>query len=127
MLFNHFISFAVIILGTAVHFNAASEVSRQPEFSIKAEMNKAFDKSCNIGTFKIPKTTDGAEVAVCLEHCLANCRCKSFHICHNTLCELCSTNKIETASLLSDTSDCIYATYEIQHLAGGLQVSLTCH
>ena len=91
--------------------------SNQPQFTVKAEANKAFDKSCLIGTFN---TGDMAE---CFEHCLQDCRCQSFEICQNAKCQLCSSHKEDNNSLVHQNDSCIYAMYEIRHAAGASKVS----
>ena len=92
----------------------------QPPITLKAENNKAFNRSCLFATFKI---TSGS-IADCLEHCLEDCRCQSFQICQNTKCQLCSSHKEENSSLLHEKDGCIYATYEIRHLTKKFQVML---
>ncbi|CAB3983896.1 PREDICTED: uncharacterized protein LOC107347374 [Paramuricea clavata] len=89
----------------------------RPQFTIKAEKNKAFDESCHIGTFNI----ESGNIANCLEHCLDNCRCQSFQICNKTKCQLCSSHKKEKSSLLHDEDNCVYATNEVPHSTGHLQ------
>ena len=97
-------------------FTKASLLNNQPQFTVKAEANKAFDKSCLIGTFNT------GDIADCLEHCLKDCRCQSFEICENTKCKLCSSHKEDNSSLLQENGCCIYATYEMQQLTKNLQV-----
>ncbi|CAB4024799.1 Sphingomyelinase phosphodiesterase D, partial [Paramuricea clavata] len=89
----------------------------QPQFTIKAVKQKAFDNSCLVETFKIKS----GNIADCLEHCLENCRCQSFQICGNTKCQLCSSHKKENSPLLHDKDDCVYATYEVRHLTETFQ------
>ena len=85
----------------------------RPQFTIKAEEEKAADESCLFATFNI-KT---GNIADCLGRCLENCRCQSFQICQNTKCQLCSSHKEENRSLLHDKNGCIYATYEMRNYA----------
>ncbi|CAB4036573.1 PREDICTED: uncharacterized protein LOC107347374 [Paramuricea clavata] len=89
----------------------------QQQFTIKAEKNKEFDKSCLIDTFNV----GSGNIADCLEHCLENCRCQSFQIRQNTECQLCSSHKKENSSLLHDKDDCVYAMYEMRHLTETFQ------
>ncbi|CAB4024801.1 Hypothetical predicted protein [Paramuricea clavata] len=103
------LSLAAIILATLSYSNA-SLFNSQPQFTIKAEKNKAFDESCLIGTFNI----ESGNIADRLEHCLENCRCQSFQICQDTKCQLCSSHKQENSSLLHEKKDCIYAMYEMR-------------
>ena len=95
----------------------ASLFNSQPQFSVKAVANKAFDDLCLIGTFNT------GDIADCLEHCLQECRCQSFQICHNTKCQLCSSHKEENGSLLHGNHSCVYAMYEIQYLTEKFQVT----
>jgi hypothetical protein len=94
-----------------------------PQFTIKAEKNKEFDKSCLIDTFNI----GSGNIADCLEHCLENCRCQSFQICQNTKCQLCSSHKKENSSLLHDKDGCVYAMYEMRDLTEMFQVMHACN
>ncbi len=96
----------------------ASIFNSQPQITLKAENNKAFNGSCLFATFKIKS----GNIADCLEHCLKNCRCQSFQICHETKCQLCSSHKEENSSLLHDKDGCVYATYEIRHSTKKFQV-----
>lgn len=111
-------SLAAIILATAVTDTSSTLLTSQPQFILEAEENKAFKDSYLIGTIEIKS----GNIAECLKHCLSNCSCMSFQLCQNTTCQLCSTNKIETSSLLHDEDGCIYAIFKIQHLAGSFQV-----
>ena len=108
-------SLAAIIL-SVLSYNEASMFDNGPQFTVKAEANKEFDKSCLIGTFNT------GDMADCLEHCLKDCRCQSFQICRNTKCQLCSNHKEDNGSLLQENDSCIYATYEMQQLTKTLQV-----
>ena len=117
-MFSTLYSLATIILAT-MSCGKASLFSSQPQFTVKADGNKAFDNSCLISTFDI-----GYEniIADCLEHCLQDCRCQSFQICHNTKCQLCSSHKNDNSSLLHENDTCIYVTYEIRQLTENSQV-----
>ena len=97
----------------------ASIFNSQPQITLKAENNKAFDESCLFAQFNIKS----GNIADCLEHCLENCRCQSFQICHETKCQLCSSHKEENSSLLHDKDGCVYATYEIRHSTKNFQVT----
>ena len=97
----------------------ASAFNSRPQFTIKADKDKAFSQSCLIETFTIK---DG-NIADCLEHCLEDCRCQSFQICQNKTCQLCSSHKEENSSLLHDQEGCVYATYEMRDLRETFQVS----
>ena len=90
-------------------YTTASLLNSQPQFTVIAETNKAFDKSCLVGTFKT------GDIADCLEHCLQDCRCQSFQICQNTKCQLCSSHKEENSSLFHEKEDCVYAMYGMQN------------
>ena len=96
----------------------ASIFNSQPQITLKAENNKAFDESCLITTFEIKS----GNIADCLEHCLENCRCQSFQICHETKCQLCSSHKEENSSLLRDKEGCVYATYEMRQSTNTIPV-----
>ena len=96
----------------------ASVSNDQPQFSIQADKNKAFDESCLIEKFAIK---DG-NIADCLEHCLEDCRCQSFQICQNTKCQLCSSHKKKNSSLLHVRDGCVYVTYEMRDIIQPLQV-----
>ena len=100
----------IIVLATLSHASP-SMFDSQPQFAIKAEKNKAADKSCLFATFN----TKSGNIADCLGRCLGYCRCQSFQICQNTKCQLCSSHKEENSSLLHDKDGCIYATYEMRH------------
>ena len=104
-------SITAITLATLSSYKT-SFINSEPQVTLQAQSNKAFDKSCLIETFKI---TSG-NIAECLEHCLENCRCQSFQICNNTKCQLCSSNKEDNGSLLHDNVDCIYAVYTTRPL-----------
>ena len=90
----------------------ATMFQSQPQFTIKAEKDKAFNKSCLFATFNI----ESGNIADCLEHCLENCRCQSFQICQDTKCQLCSSHKEDIRSLVYKKDGCVYATYEMRHL-----------
>ncbi len=92
------------------------------QITLKAENNKAFNGSCLFATFKIKS----GNLADCLEHCLENCRCQSFQICHGTKCQLCSSHKEENSSLLHDKDGCVYATCEIRQSTKKFQV-ISCN
>jgi hypothetical protein len=92
----------------------------QPQFTLKAEKNKAFDRSHIIRTIKL-KSED--IISECLEQCLQDCRCQSFQICQNTKCQLCSSHKEENSSLLHDEDDCVYATYDVRRSSKLFEVS----
>ncbi|XP_028408189.1 uncharacterized protein LOC114530768 [Dendronephthya gigantea] len=104
------LSFVLLVLATLTN-TSASGLNGQPQFTIKADNNKAFDESYFIKTIRIK---DG-NIADCLEHCLEDCRCQSFQICQNTKCQLCLSHKEENSALLHNNESCVYATYEIQH------------
>ena len=89
----------------------------QPQFTVEAEANKAFDKSCLIGTFNT------GDIADCLEHCLEDCRCQSFQICQNTKCQLCSSHKEDNSSLLHESDNCTYVVYRLRYLEERFQVT----
>ncbi len=97
----------------------ASIFNSQPQITLKAENKKAFNGSCLFATFNIKS----GNIPDCLEHCLENCRCQSFQICHETKCQLCSSHKEENSSLLHDKDGCVYATYEIRHSTKNFQVT----
>ncbi|CAB4043664.1 Dihydrolipoyllysine-residue acetyltransferase component 3 of pyruvate dehydrogenase complex, partial [Paramuricea clavata] len=107
---------AAIVLATLPYSNA-SMFNNRPQFIIKAEKNKEFDKSCLIETFNI----GSGNIADCLKHCLENCRCQSFQICDKTKCQLCSSHKKGNSSLLHDKDDCVYAMYEMRDLTETFQ------
>ena len=100
----------------------ASIFNSQPQITLKAENNKAFDESCLFAKFNIKS----GNIADCLEHCLENCRCQSFQICHETKCQLCSSHKEENSSLLHDKDGCVYATYEMRQSTKSFQV-ISCN
>lgn len=106
---------------TTLSYASASMIISQPinpQFSIRAEKNKASGKFCLFATFNI----ESGNVADFLERCLENCRCKSFHICQNTKCQLCSSHKEENSSLLHDKDGCMYATYEMRDMTETIPV-----
>ena len=109
---------AIAIILAVLSYTKASIVNSQPQITLKAEKNKAFNGSCLFATFNI----ESGNIADCLEHCLKNCRCQSFQICHETKCQLCSSHKEENSSLLHDKDGCVYATYEIRHSTKKFQV-----
>ncbi|CAB4025054.1 Hypothetical predicted protein, partial [Paramuricea clavata] len=98
---------AAIILATLSYTLA---LNSQPQLTIKAVKNKKFDDFHIIG-----KTFDTGNIVDCLEHCLEDCRCQSFQICGGTKCQLCSSHKEESGSLLHDNDTCIYAMYEMRN------------
>ena len=108
-------SFMATILVSLPHIKV-SMFTNQPQFIVKAEANKAFDKFCLIGTFST------GDIADCLQHCLQDCRCQSFQICQNTKCHLCSSHKEENSSLLHERNGCTYAMYEGRPWKQTLQV-----
>ena len=93
-------------------------INSQPQFAIKAEKDKACGKSCLFATFNIRS----GNIADCLGRCLENCRCKSFQICQNTKCQLCSSHKVENSSLLHYKDGRIYVTYEMTNWTETFQV-----
>lgn len=105
-----FRSLMVIILTTISHTNTS--FNSQPQFGIVAEKDKACGKSCLFAAFNIRS----GNIADCLERCLENCRCKSFQICQNRKCQLCSSHKEVNNSLLHGKNGCMYATYELRDL-----------
>ncbi|XP_028410792.1 uncharacterized protein LOC114533471 [Dendronephthya gigantea] len=110
MLSKELISLVTVMLSTLAH--TTSMFNGEPQLTIKAERNKAFDESCLIKKFEINKEN----IADCLSHCLEDCRCQSFQICQNTECQLCSSHKEENSSLLHDQDGCVYAVYDLRHL-----------
>ena len=117
--FRIFVSHSLIVAMLATQsYPNAFVFNGQPQFTIKADKNKAFNESFLIGNFTI---TNG-NIADCLERCLEDCRCQSFQVCENTKCQLCSSHKEENSSLLYDNNRCVYATYEIKNLFEMFQV-----
>ncbi len=110
---------ATAIILAILSYTLASIVNNQPQITLKAEKNRAFDESCLFATFNVKS----GNIADCLEHCLENCRCQSFQICHETKCQLCSSHKEENSSLLHDKDGCVYATYEMRQSTKTFQVS----
>ena len=111
---------AAAIILAVLSYTMALNFNNQPQITLKAEKNKAFNGSCLFSTFNIKS----GKIADCLEHCLENCRCQSFQICHETECQLCSSHKEENSSLLHDEDGCVYATYEIRQSTKTFQVIL---
>ncbi len=109
---------AVAIILAILSITMASVFNNQPQITLKAEKNKAFNGSCLCATFNI----ENGNIADCLEHCLENCHFQSFQICHETECQLCSSHREENSSLLHDEDGCVYATYEIRHSTQTFQV-----
>ena len=111
-------SLAAIVWTMLYNTTNLSISSSEPWFTIQAEKNRAFDKSCLIETID----NKNGNIANCLERCLENCRCQSFQICQNTKCQLCSSHKDENRSLLHEKEGCVYATYGMRHLTETPQV-----
>ena len=111
-------SLAAVVWAMLYNTTNLSMSSSEPWFTIQAEKNRAFDKSCLIETFD----NKNRNIENCLERCLENCRCQSFQICQNTKCQLCSSHKEENSSLLHEKEGCVYATYGMRHLTETSQV-----
>ena len=112
----NFYSLVAIFLATLSYSKAS--LDRQPKFILKAENNKAFDNFSLVKTFNMKS----GNIAECLEHCLPDCQCRSFQICQNTKCQLCSSHKEENSTLLHEKHGCVYVTYEMRQSTKTVQV-----
>ena len=95
----------------------------QPQFTIKAEKNRAFKNLYLLASFDI----QSGNIADCLEHCLENCGCQSFQICGDTKCQLCSSHTEDNRLLLYKRDGCTYATYELRHLTETFPVKINAY
>ena len=112
-------SIVAMAVGTLSCINAMM-FHGQPQFTIKAEKNRAFKNLYLLATFDI----QSGNIADCLEHCLENCHCQSFQICGDTTCQLCSSHKEDNRLLLYERNGCTYATYELRHLTETFPVKI---
>ena len=80
--------------------------SFQNDYQIQSDKNKVLDGHCIISN----ATT--TRIGQCLQLCLANCLCKSFQLCHQTECHLCSSNKYLHPAAMKYNENCSTFNFE---------------